>query len=65
MYISASVPMPGSSYDSKIMLLVGGMSVITVLLVVVVVVFIGAAVIIKIKKQKGKTGKNLVILIHF
>ena len=64
MYISASVPMPGPSYDSKIMLLVGGMSVLTVLLVVVVV-FIRAAVIIKIKKQKGKTGKNLVILIHF
>ena len=53
-HISATAAMSGSSHDSKMILLPAGMSVVTVL-VVVLVVFIGCAVIIKIKKQKGKT----------
>ena len=48
-YISAVIPMSGSSHEDKIILLTGVMSVFT-LLVVVVVVLMGGAIIIKIKK---------------
>ena len=63
-YNSAMVPMSGSRYESKFILPVGVTSVVTLLLVVVVV-SIGCAVIFKIKNHKGKTGRKLVILIHF
>ena len=64
-FISAMVPMSGSSDDSKIILLVGGISVVTLLLVVVVVICIRGAVIIKIKKQVGysKKASNLYSLV--
>ena len=57
-YISAIIPMSGSSHEDKIILLTGVMSVVT-LLVVVVVVSIGGAIIIKIKKQKSKTRRSI------
>ena len=60
MYISAMVQMSESSYDSRIILLVGGISVI-MLFLVVIVISIGCAVVIKIKKQNCKTGRKLVI----
>ena len=60
-FLSLYVTMSGSRYDSKNILLVGGMSV----LLVVAIVSIGCAVIIMIKKQKSKTGRKLVVLIHF
>ena len=49
-FISARIPISGSGYDSMIILLTGGISVVTLLLVVVVIC-IGVAVIIN--KQEG------------
>ena len=61
-FISAQVPMLGSNYNSKTILLFGRISVVTLLLVVVVISIRGA-IIIKTKKLKGNSGINLIILV--